>query len=214
MEDNTPETPDEQEQNQAPAEPQAPVETPEPTQEESQEGSPDPQPSEIEETPSEEVSQEAPAEPAPEPTPEPIPEPTPEPDPKSVVPRFIETHKVNGANEKLTIEVIDEPGSGGANHLYVITGYIPTLKQRDVRQDGPHTIIGFQNGPIPENGTNGLTQEALLAIVADRLECFQNGPFACDENADALAHVQEAIRILKLRTERRIARNVEGTHTV
>jgi hypothetical protein len=36
--------------------------------------------------------------------------------------REITTHKVNPANERLRIEVGDEPGSGGANHKYLITG--------------------------------------------------------------------------------------------
>ena len=35
--------------------------------------------------------------------------------------REIATHKVNGLNEALNIEVVDEPGPGNANHHYVIT---------------------------------------------------------------------------------------------
>jgi hypothetical protein len=74
------------------------------------------------------------------------------------------------------------------------------------------TRISFQNGPIAEAGVNGLTQEALLAIVADRLRSFQAGPYACPENGDALAAVEEAMACLHSRTKARMARGVEGTH--
>jgi hypothetical protein len=57
--------------------------------------------------------------------------------------------------------------------------------------------IQFQNGPIAEAGVNGITQEVLLAIVADRLRSFQAGPYACQENADALSHVSAAQAVLQ-----------------
>ena len=37
--------------------------------------------------------------------------------------------------------------------------------------------IRFQNGPIAEAGVNGLTHEALLAVLEDRLVGFQSGPY-------------------------------------
>ena len=78
----------------------------------------------------------------------------------------------------------------------------------------PRTTILFQNGAIPEAGVNGVTQEVLLAIVADRLRSFQAGPFANDYNAAALSHVESALGALLDRTRNRMARGVEGTHTV
>lgn len=126
---------------------------------------------------------------------------------------------VNPCNDKITIEATDAPGAGGANHLYQITGFntgtnpsCPFTERYGKPSD--HTTILFQNGTIPENGTNGITQEVLLAIVADRLACFQAGKFACAENRVALEHIKCALSVLKWRTLRRIARNVEGTHTV
>jgi hypothetical protein len=77
-----------------------------------------------------------------------------------------------------------------------------------------HTTILFQNGPIPEKGVNGITQEVLLAIVADRLMSFQAGPFASKYNAKALDHVLLAQEALLQRTRDRMSRGVEGTHTV
>ena len=58
---------------------------------------------------------------------------------------------------------------------------------------------------------NGVTQEALLAIVIDRLRSFQAGPFACDENGEALDYCGYALAALQKRTLARIARGVEGT---
>lgn len=134
-------------------------------------------------------------------------------------PRKITSHIVNPANDKLTITVDDAPGAGGAQHLYMIEGFDTASNDSDpfIARHGSsskHTTILFQNGPIPEKGVNGITQEVLLAIVADRLQAFQAGPYACAENADALSHVMAAQEALLGRTRARMARGVEGTHTV
>lgn len=132
--------------------------------------------------------------------------------------REITAHKVNGCNDALTIQTEDEPGSGGANHLYKITGFCSSTNKSDPwtaahGQAAVHSRVLFQNGPIPEVGTNGITHEALLAIVIDRLQAFQKGQFACRENALALTKLEEAMHWLKHRTEERMRRGVEGTHT-
>jgi hypothetical protein len=71
----------------------------------------------------------------------------------------------------------------------------------------------FQNGPISVdgNGVNGVTHEALLAIVADRLRSFQKGQYSCKANACALTHIEEAMHWLQQRTIERMRRGVEGT---
>lgn len=117
--------------------------------------------------------------------------------------RTIDDHKVNPANDVLTITVLDEPGAGGACHEYKITGgaAVPTH-------------ISFQNGPIADAGVNGITHEVLLAIVADRLRSFQKGPYSCKANACALTHIEEAQHWLQQRTIERMRRGVEGTHAV
>lgn len=113
--------------------------------------------------------------------------------------RTINDHKVNPANDLLEISATDEPGPGGANHRYEISGFDGGL------------VVNFQNGPINENGINGVTQEALLAIVIDRLQSFQRGKYACRENALALTKLEEAQHWLLHRTRARMARGVEGT---
>lgn len=130
--------------------------------------------------------------------------------------RTITEHQVNDANGQLTITVEDAPGSGGAQHRYVISGFDSTTNPSKFTVDEPaaEVVLLFQNGPIRESGVNGITHEALLAVVADRLRSFQSGPFACTENARALAHIEQAQRELQSRTLQRMQRGVEGTHQV
>lgn len=125
--------------------------------------------------------------------------------------RAINDHKVNPANDTLTIGVLDGPGAGDACHRYEISGFDASTNA-SAEQHFCKTEILFQNGPINEVGVNGLTHEALLAIVADRLRSFQAGPFACRENALALTKIEEAMHWLHHRTLVRMRRGVEGTH--
>lgn len=132
--------------------------------------------------------------------------------------RELTDHIVSGDQAvQLKIEVTDEPGAGGANHLYMIRGFNTQTNPSDpftVRHGSPseHTTILFQNGPIKDFGVNGVTQEALLAIVIDRLRSFQAGPFSCDDNQAALERCEDALQFLQKRTIARIKRGVEGTH--
>lgn len=133
--------------------------------------------------------------------------------------RTINDHKINSANDTLTITVTDEPGAGGASHLYQVTGFNTKSNPSDPfterhGQPAEHATVLFQNGPIAEVGVNGLTHEVLLAIVADRLRSFQKGPYSCKANACALTHIEEAQHWLQQRTIERMRRGVEGTHAV
>lgn len=132
--------------------------------------------------------------------------------------REITGHKVNPANDVLTVLVSDDPGAGGACHRYQIHGFNSSGNPSHLPSDGgmgePYlpAVILFQNGPIAESGVNGITHEVLLAILVDRLEHFQAGQFACRENAIALTKLQEAQHWLHHRTLARMQRGVEGTH--
>lgn len=132
--------------------------------------------------------------------------------------RTIDDHKINPANDRLILEVLDQPGSGGANHAYRINGFDlsanPSAGNGTTHDASQSVMLYFQNGPIPESGVNGVTQEVLLAIVVDRLRSFQAGPYACRENALALTKIEEAQHWLQQRTLARMRRGVEGTHTV
>lgn len=123
--------------------------------------------------------------------------------------RTITDHKLNGLNDALNITVMDPPGSGGASHLYLMS--VDETKTQLAEGVTVHQSIQFQNGPIGEVGVNGVSQEALLAIVIDRLRSFQEGQFKCRENTIALTHCEDALMWLQKRTRDRIARGVEGT---
>ena len=118
--------------------------------------------------------------------------------------RAIFDHVVEGdlPQNQLRIEVMDEPGAGGANHRYEVI--VPTWGCPT------HYHINFQNGPIQEAGVNGITQEVLLAIVIDRLRSFQAGPYPSPENKMALSFCELALGQLQARTKDRLSRAVEG----
>lgn len=130
------------------------------------------------------------------------------------MPRTLTDHIVNPCNDKIKIEVVDAPGAGGACHRYEISGFDASTNPSHLPgESAVDKVILFQNGPINEAGVNGITQEVLLAIVADRLRSFQAGPFSCKANACALTHIEEAQHWLQQRTLERMRRGVEGTHS-
>lgn len=91
-----------------------------------------------------------------------------------------------------------DPNAGGANHLYGI-------------QSGDLVRLQFQHGPRgEEESTPGIFDDDLLAIIEDRLASFQAGPFACEENQQALCAVRTARAALGLRAAARMAQGVLG----
>src|SRR5688572_14000247 len=121
--------------------------------------------------------------------------------------RTLTDHKLTGLNESISITALDQPGPGGANHEYGIC--IPPENEGEKARG---IVVTFQNGPIGEAGVNGISNEALLAILIDRLRGFQYtrtvddvftkspGPYACRENAVALTKLEEAMMWLQKRT--------------
>ena len=109
------------------------------------------------------------------------------------------------SDDYIRVLYMDEEGAGGAHHCYHVYE-----KDLDIAMVEPLTVIKFQEGPIRENGVNGCTNEALLAIVEHRLDCFQSGPFPSWFNETALSAVKIAEMVLLARTEERKSRGVEG----
>lgn len=118
--------------------------------------------------------------------------------------RNITDHRLNGLNDAIEITALDLPGDGGAHYRYRL----------DLVGAERKLEINFQNGPIAESGYNGFTNEALMAVLIDRMRGFQEGPFKSRENALCLTHLEEALMWTQKRTRDRIARGVEGTHLV
>ena len=98
---------------------------------------------------------------------------------------------------------------------YVLIGWSRDGQEVSQMLPASHaSLIRFQNGPIKENGINGLTNEALMTILQDRLRGFQSGPFSCRENAVALTKLDESLMWLHHRTASRQQRGVEGKSVV
>ena len=117
---------------------------------------------------------------------------------------------ISKSPERLTeVVVTDKRGQGNAFHKYEVR---PVTGEVNSSDNVEFAKISFQNGPIKEFGINGCHQEDLLAIVQHRLECFQEGDFACIENERALNSLKECIAHLNSRTKDRNERGVEGTN--
>jgi len=74
--------------------------------------------------------------------------------------------------------------------------------------------VHFQEGPVKENGVNGVANEDLIGMVIRRLQCFQNSEFTCRENAVAITKLEESLMWLRKRTNGREQRGVEGTRQI
>ena len=110
-------------------------------------------------------------------------------------------------NAPTNVAVTDErdPKCGNASHTY------------GIQWGGPKEVltVQFQHGARGIAGsTPGVFDDDLLAIVQDRLEGFQDGPFACQENEDALSAVKAARAHLGVRVARRISQGVLGANAV
>lgn len=95
----------------------------------------------------------------------------------------------------------ESDGKDVAGHLY------------DVVNGGQLGYIRFQQG-VQKDGHNGITNEQLIAILVHRLGHLNQAPYNCRENSLAITHLEEAGFWLAHRTNKRIARGVEGTLTV
>jgi len=120
-------------------------------------------------------------------------------------------------------------------HDLLTTKYTQVLEEKEYQFNAPHTFevvrkldantefnpetdllakIHFQEGPIKENGVNGVANEDLLVMVIRRLQGFQDSPYSCRENAMAITKLEEALLWLRKRTMGRENRGVEGTNAV
>ena len=113
--------------------------------------------------------------------------------------RSVPSLALTPTDKAITITCDDrDEASGNMSHDYEIVGLPEAVS------------IHFQHGPIAENGVNGITNEALIAIVIDRLNGAQEGAFKCRENALAITSLEQASLWLAKRTLDRMARGVEG----
>jgi hypothetical protein len=78
--------------------------------------------------------------------------------------------------------------------------------------------ITWQNGPLgrgdERQAPNGAFVETVIAAAKSRLDFYQESKFACDDNAEAIVLLDQALAVLNRRTLAREAREVEGTHAL
>ena len=121
-------------------------------------------------------------------------------------PRLVTGHAVsrNGRGDMGQAVIAHGPYSpGGAQNHYIIG----VGAECELMTGGAQVLgcISFQDGNPQEVGPNGVTLEAVLAVCADRLERFQDGPHANRYNAEALLGIERALEALKDRTRERDA---------
>ena len=122
--------------------------------------------------------------------------------------RKLHDHEINTFNaEHVGVLVMDDPdpNAGGACHSYGIEVIDKGGRIYDVH-------LKFQHGPVKETGVNGITDQALIAIVLDRYRAFQLSKWANRETALSITHLEEALMWQHKRTLDRERRDVEGTN--
>lgn len=119
--------------------------------------------------------------------------------------RKITTHKPNKDNRQPELFAGHKVSPGNAPQKYRITYDEATVVPGIV--DEVELDINFISVE-----SDGVTNETLLAVVIDRLEGFQDGPFSCAENETALQYSKLALHTLHERTRERNSRGVENKH--
>lgn len=112
--------------------------------------------------------------------------------------RQIDRHELPEMGPTMTLTALDADGPGGTPHLYRIDWSAGSI------------VIPFQRGPRGETSNNGVLEPALIAMMIDRLEHFERGPFPSPETTAAREHLEAALGALQDRVRNRIARGVMG----
>ena len=104
--------------------------------------------------------------------------------------REVTAHHTIGLDDLTDALVIrsDAPddANGSGTHHYNVT-------HRDDPAFAPLAEIQFQHGPRNvEGSTTGITAQALVTILIDHFESFQNGPFKSRDNALVITALEEA----------------------
>lgn len=121
--------------------------------------------------------------------------------------REIKGHEVGEHFNHVHIYAMDAPQDNGASHQY-------RVERSDASQLG---YVNFHRA-LPEEiemglGVNGITDEALLAILADRMKGLQDGPGSCKEFGIALKKIEEAAAVLNTRTRKMTEQKTGETAT-
>ena len=111
---------------------------------------------------------------------------------------MIDSHHVKGYAFNIDIKAVPV-------ERYGIPTYTYSLVKEYIGKPGYQFIkdLNFQTGDPGVYGVNGVTNEALLAIMIHRLQGFQNNSSTnCSENQEAINHMELAMEALYSRTHR------------
>ncbi|MGE3463896.1 MAG: hypothetical protein AB7I04_18460 [Pseudomonadales bacterium] len=112
-----------------------------------------------------------------------------------------------GAPEEPVVEW-EHPGA----HLDIGAGLQDALRAEHALELAPNGwgFIQFQRGNPETVGRNGVFTTELLGLLRGRIERFQEGPMACEENATALELFDDLIDVFENRVATRKAQGVYG----
>jgi hypothetical protein len=110
----------------------------------------------------------------------------------------IDTHHVEGYDYNINIKAVPVERYGLPSYTYQLTkDYADKSWYQYIKE------LSFQVGDPKVYGVNGVTNEALLAIMIHRLQRFQDNPKThCVENNEAIFYMKSAIDALYTRQRR------------
>jgi hypothetical protein len=126
--------------------------------------------------------------------------------------REIVDHKNNRFNrECINVVTADLRASDNAHHRYKIFVNRDGQSSNEPPRITIHEVeLVFQNGGLKEVGPNGITDQALLAVILDRVRSFNDGQYRCRENSLVITKLEEALMWMEKRSNDRSHRGVEG----
>ena len=110
----------------------------------------------------------------------------------------IDTHHVEGYGYNINIKAVPVERYGLPSYTYQLTkDYADKSWYQYIKE------LSFQVGDPKVYGVNGVTNEALLAIMIHRLQRFQDNPKThCVENNEAIFYMKSAMDALYARQRR------------
>ena len=132
-------------------------------------------------------------------------------DSDGLIGRELYDHKRNKFNrECVEVRTADSRANDNAHHKYTIQVWKHAQTSEESSICVEAVTLNFQNGGLKEVGPNGITDQALLAIVMDRLKSFNDGQFRCRENSLAITHLELVLMYMEERANDRARRGAEG----
>lgn len=125
------------------------------------------------------------------------------------VPELVADHRLAQPDYPLDIHCTARDPDGIVPKTYLLEFFTAIAGAATI---GGRLEINFQSGPLVAHGVNGVTNEALIAIVLDRLRHMQLTCYSTIENSRAIEALELALAHLHMRTLDRRMRGVEGLY--